>query len=159
MLEPTEIPDDLHELEEELSLPPTAELSQELRARVMESVHETLEPRHLLSSNRSWMVISAASVAAAVMLIVMLFQSDRVTPTKPKKVVEVPIVNEEGTSLNYSHSPSLPTMQDFRLALIESPADWEASLHRQTDLFEELSAEAQTISWRQSASWLRNEFD
>ncbi len=161
MLEPTEIPGDLHELEEELSRPPTAELSQQLRARVMESVHETLEPKHILPSRLSWMVMSAASVAvaAAVMLIVTLFESHRVTTTIPKHVVEVPSMNEEGTSLNHSPSPSLPTMQDYRLALIESSADWEVSLHRQADLFEELSGESRAITWRQGASSLQNDFD
>ncbi len=162
MLEPTEIPGELRELEKELACPPTVELSQELRARVMESVHENLERKRVLPSSRWWVGLSAASVAAAaaVMLIVAFFASDPLTPlTKPNNVVEVTSSNEDVRSLDDSPSRSLPTLQHYRLALSTSSADWEVLLHRETDLFEDLSGESQAFKWRQGTSSLRNDDD
>ncbi len=162
MLELTEFPDDLRELEKDLSRPTAAELSQELRATVMESIHKSLERKRFLPSSRSWVGLSAASVAAAaaVMLIVAFFDSHPLTPpTKPNNVVEVTSSNEEVRSLDDSPTRSLPTLQHYRLALSTSSADWEVLLHRETDLFEDLSGESQAFKWRQGTSSLRNDDD
>ena len=162
MLEPTKLPDEYRELEQELSRSPAEELSQELRTKIMDSVQASLDRESRLSmplrprTLQSWGRLSLASIAAAaaVTLIVTLLVAHRSTRGKLKQMVKVPSVSEDVTTLSSQQAPSLPTVQHYRLALSESPADWEASLHRETNRFEDLSGDAPTISWRQGTSSL-----
>lgn len=160
MLDPSDIFDECCELEKELARQPAAELSQELQAKIMRSVHESLNPeRPVPSSSRTWVRLSMASipVAAAVTLIIAFSDNLQIAPTQLSHVVAEPTLNEELTSLNSQRSPTLPTAQHYRLTLIKSSADWESLLNREADLFEDLCDDSSTTKWRQGTSSLHDD--
>ena len=157
MLERNDLSDELCELEKELAGRPAAELSQDLQAKIMRSVHDSLETtRPTAWSRQAWMRWSMAgiAVAAAVMLIVARLSNQADTMKRLGRVVENPPVHEEVISVDSGQSPSPPTVQHYRLALAGSPTDWEALLHRETDLFEDLRDGLQANKWRQGTSSL-----
>lgn len=180
MLDPINLPEELREIEADLSREPSAEISQELHAKVMSSVHETIDrERHAAASRRSktrhlWLPLSMVSLATAacVALIVARFIDQKPNRWRLSHLDPAPVAqqyaNEDESGADdanednagedlFQDDSSLPTIQHYRLALSESPADWEALVDRELDMFQELGGDSQPIRWRQGTSSLQDD--
>lgn len=151
MLEPDELPDDLHALERDLSQLPGEGVSDELRSRVMTGVRVTMrrETSRRCIRQRTFVVIGGL-VSVAVLAFIVLRQHDDIPEQRQSSPRQMTMSNDEEVE-----SVPLPTFAAYRLSQSDSPDDWEAVIERRADSFMiDGDEQARVIAWNDQRSML-----
>lgn len=151
MLEPNELPDELHALERELSQPAREEISDELRSRVMSEVRMTMRqvtPRRTVRYRTLVAVGGLVTVAALVLMV--LRQHDESPEQRPPSPRQTTMSNQEELQ-----SAPLPTYLAYRLSPDDSPEDWEELIEQRADSFiVNRDEQALVIAWHDRSAML-----
>ncbi len=141
MLEPNNLPEDLEELERELSQPPTSGIPAHVRSRVMDEIHSTL--RHQNQRQRpGWrgrVLLGLAAIAAG-LLLAFYIRREPPRPGLVKQGVGVAAVENANDADVANDVVLMPTIQAYRLTLSDPAEDWEVLLGRRASSFEDTRA-------------------
>ena len=151
MLEPDQLPDDLHALERDLSQPSRDDISDELRDRVISEVRMTMrrETRRRTVRQRTLVVVGGLATVAALVLVV-LRQPNDVPKQRQSSPRQMTMSSDEEVE-----SVPLPTFLAYRMSHNDSPDDWEALIERRTDAFTvDHDEQALVIAWNDQRSIL-----
>ncbi len=154
MLEPDDLPDDLHALERDLSQPAGEDISDELRDRVMAGVRMTMQRERSRRTVRQRTTIAVGGlVSVAALALVVLRQHDDIPEQRPPSPRQMTMSNDEELQ-----SVPLPTFVAYRLSPDDSPDDWETLIERRADLFTtNHEDQALVVAWNDRSSMLELE--
>lgn len=153
MLEPDELPDELQHLEWELSQLPNADLSDELRSRVMLGVRTTKQREDVRRKTRHKTIIAIGGlVTVAAVLLIMLRLQNTDSDSNQSGERELTMSTEDQIE-----SMLLPTVQAYRLSFDASPDDWETWIESRADCFVlEHDNSTSVFAWNDQTSLLES---
>jgi hypothetical protein len=151
MLEPEELPDDLCDLERDLSQLSASELPVEVRSRTMQGVRLALH-RDKVRRRITRRVIVAACLATAATALVII------RPQQESSQQGLRVQNRVTVSIDELPAPvRMPTIQAYRLSYSDSPDDWEKIIESRAKFFlTSNTTETVVLAWNDQHQFLED---